>query len=168
MEFFPETMYRVLKHYSNVYQRMPLVNMKLYMYQIFRGLSYIHNILRIFHRDVKPQNLLLEACIHPFFDELTWVLSNSLSMAWGNRERAANGWYHVFLMNYESIMQDYLMVAHFLHFSTSTSKSFCMLCLSLSTSWYLSKLGDSAGLALPKQLVQRMTRVNPKPQFGSP
>ncbi|KAG6530311.1 hypothetical protein ZIOFF_012538 [Zingiber officinale] len=58
MEFFPETMYRVLKHYSNVYQRMPLVNMKLYMYQIFRGLSYIHNILRIFHRDVKPQNLL--------------------------------------------------------------------------------------------------------------
>ncbi|KAG6526530.1 hypothetical protein ZIOFF_016520 [Zingiber officinale] len=33
MEFFLKIIYRVLKHYSNVYQRMPLVNMKLYMYQ---------------------------------------------------------------------------------------------------------------------------------------
>ncbi|XP_074592625.1 LOW QUALITY PROTEIN: uncharacterized protein LOC141848492 [Curcuma longa] len=64
MEFFPETIYHVLKHYSNVNQRMPLVHVKLYMYQIFRGLSYIHNILRICHRDVKPQNLLVDPLTH--------------------------------------------------------------------------------------------------------
>lgn len=34
MEYVPETMYRVLKHYSNVNQRMPLIYVKLYTYQV--------------------------------------------------------------------------------------------------------------------------------------
>lgn len=34
MEYVPETLYRVLKHYSNVNQRMPLIYVKLYMYQV--------------------------------------------------------------------------------------------------------------------------------------
>jgi protein brassinosteroid insensitive 2 len=34
MEFVPETLYRVLKHYSNANQRMPLIYVKLYMYQV--------------------------------------------------------------------------------------------------------------------------------------
>lgn len=34
MEYVPETMYRVLKHYSNANQRMPLIYVKLYMYQV--------------------------------------------------------------------------------------------------------------------------------------
>lgn len=34
MEYVPETMYRVLKHYSNANQRMPLIYVKLYTYQV--------------------------------------------------------------------------------------------------------------------------------------
>ncbi|KAK0590325.1 hypothetical protein LWI29_025399 [Acer saccharum] len=62
MEYVPETMYRVLKHYSN--QRMPLIYVKLYTYQIFRGLAYIHTVPGVCHRDVKPQNLLVDPLTH--------------------------------------------------------------------------------------------------------
>lgn len=34
MEYIPETMFRVLKHYSNANQRMPIIYVKLYMYQV--------------------------------------------------------------------------------------------------------------------------------------
>jgi serine/threonine protein kinase len=34
MEFVPETLYRVLKHYSNAKHGMPLIYVKLYMYQV--------------------------------------------------------------------------------------------------------------------------------------
>jgi protein brassinosteroid insensitive 2 len=34
MEFVPESLYRVLKHYSNMNQRMPLIYVKLYVYQV--------------------------------------------------------------------------------------------------------------------------------------
>jgi protein brassinosteroid insensitive 2 len=34
MEYVPETLYRVLKHYSNANHRMPLIYVKLYMYQV--------------------------------------------------------------------------------------------------------------------------------------
>ncbi|KAM7497984.1 hypothetical protein LguiA_022398 [Lonicera macranthoides] len=64
MEYVPETMYRVLKHYSNVNQRMPLIYVKLYTYQIFRGLAYIHAVPGVCHRDVKPQNLLVDPLTH--------------------------------------------------------------------------------------------------------
>lgn len=35
MEYVPETMYRVLKHYSSMNQRMPLIYVKLYTYQVW-------------------------------------------------------------------------------------------------------------------------------------
>lgn len=34
MEYVPETLYRVLKHYSNAKQGMPLIYVKLYTYQV--------------------------------------------------------------------------------------------------------------------------------------
>ena len=37
MEFVPESLYRVLKHYKDMKQRMPLIYVKLYMYQVGRG-----------------------------------------------------------------------------------------------------------------------------------
>ncbi|KAG6777172.1 hypothetical protein POTOM_016976 [Populus tomentosa] len=64
MEYVPESMYRVLKHYSNAKQTMPLIYVKLYMYQIFRGLAYIHAVPGVCHRDLKPQNLLVDPLTH--------------------------------------------------------------------------------------------------------
>lgn len=93
MEYVPETMYRVLKHYSTMNQRMPLIYVKLYTYQvcfifltyffeialsflqiliivienvsqIFRGLAYIHTVPGVCHRDVKPQNLLVRYSLY--------------------------------------------------------------------------------------------------------
>ncbi|EMS48919.1 Shaggy-related protein kinase eta [Triticum urartu] len=64
MEYVPETLYRVLKHYSNANQRMPLIYVKLYMYQLFRGLAYVHTVPGVCHRDVKPQNVLVDPLTH--------------------------------------------------------------------------------------------------------
>ncbi|KAI5062006.1 hypothetical protein GOP47_0022545 [Adiantum capillus-veneris] len=64
LEYVPETVYRVTKHYSRANQRMPLIYVKLYAYQICRALAYIHGGLGICHRDIKPQNLLVNPHTH--------------------------------------------------------------------------------------------------------
>ncbi|CAN6453115.1 unnamed protein product [Victoria cruziana] len=64
LEYVPETVYRVLKHYSRMNQRMPLIYVKLYTYQICRALAYIHGGIGVCHRDIKPQNLLVNPHTH--------------------------------------------------------------------------------------------------------
>ncbi|KAI4978887.1 hypothetical protein ZWY2020_015640 [Hordeum vulgare] len=64
MEYVPKTLYRVLKHYSNANQRMPLIYVKLYMYQLFRGLAYVHTVPGVCHMDVKPQSVLVDPLTH--------------------------------------------------------------------------------------------------------
>ncbi|KAL0746695.1 hypothetical protein Bca101_028697 [Brassica carinata] len=64
LEYVPETVHRVIKHYNKLNQRMPLIYVKLYTYQIFRALSYIHRCIGVCHRDIKPQNLLVNPHTH--------------------------------------------------------------------------------------------------------
>ncbi|KAH7434109.1 hypothetical protein KP509_06G000400 [Ceratopteris richardii] len=64
MEYVPETLYGVSKQYIQAQQRMPLIYVKLYSYQICRALAYIHNALGVCHRDIKPQNLLVNPHTH--------------------------------------------------------------------------------------------------------
>nr|ABK93098.1 unknown [Populus trichocarpa] len=64
LEYVPETVHRVIKHYRKLNQKMPLIYVKLYTYQIFRALSYIHRAIGVCHRDIKPQNLLVNPHTH--------------------------------------------------------------------------------------------------------
>lgn len=64
LEYVPETVYRVGKHYSDMAQKMPLIFVKLYTYQICRSLAYIHGAFGVCHRDIKPQNLLVNPHTH--------------------------------------------------------------------------------------------------------
>jgi len=64
LEYVPETVYRVLKHHTKAAQHMPMIYVQLYTYQICRSLNYIHNVIGVCHRDIKPQNLLVNPHTH--------------------------------------------------------------------------------------------------------
>lgn len=59
LEYIPETVYRISRHYSKVTASIPAIFIKLYVYQLLRALAYIHSS-NVTHRDIKPQNLLLD------------------------------------------------------------------------------------------------------------
>jgi serine/threonine protein kinase len=58
MDYFSDNLYQVIKKK----EISPLL-MKLYAYQIFRGLNYLA-MLSIAHRDIKPQNILVDRVKH--------------------------------------------------------------------------------------------------------
>ena len=59
-DFFPENLSHFI--YSNSYQsqNLSLLDLKLYSYQLFHALNYL-NCLGICHRDIKPQNILIDS-----------------------------------------------------------------------------------------------------------
>ena len=59
LEFVPDTVYRVARAFHKKKEYMPILYVKLYAYQLCRSLAYIHG-LGICHRDIKPQNLLID------------------------------------------------------------------------------------------------------------
>lgn len=63
MEYLSDTVYRTMKYFTKLKQNFPPVLVKLYTYQIARGLTYLHE-LGVCHRDIKPQNILVDARSH--------------------------------------------------------------------------------------------------------
>lgn len=63
LEYMPETLERFAAHYSRKNQPFPLLYAKLYIYQVFRGLGYLH-FNGLCHRDIKPANILIDTKSH--------------------------------------------------------------------------------------------------------
>lgn len=58
LEYVPETVYSISRFHQKSKIVLPLLYVKLYLYQLSRALAHIH-ALGICHRDIKPQNLLV-------------------------------------------------------------------------------------------------------------
>jgi glycogen synthase kinase 3 beta len=63
MEFVPDTLHKVVRGFLRKNSPVPLVLAKLYAYQILRSIGYCH-LMGICHRDIKPQNLLVDPVTH--------------------------------------------------------------------------------------------------------
>ena len=59
MPYVAETIYRTTRNHTKAQKNLPMILVKLYTYQCLRALFYCHNI-GVCHRDIKPQNLLLD------------------------------------------------------------------------------------------------------------
>jgi serine/threonine protein kinase len=59
MEFLPESLHQFTMSYRKARKYPPLLYVKLFSYQMFAGLAYLHGE-GISHRDLKPQNMLVD------------------------------------------------------------------------------------------------------------
>jgi len=63
LEYVPQTLHQFLKHHSKLNKPVPSLYVRLYMFQLLRALGYLQ-IHGICHRDIKPQNILLDPSTH--------------------------------------------------------------------------------------------------------
>lgn len=63
MDFIPDTLSRVIRQYSKSKSQIPRLVVKLYSFQLLKAINYI-NTLGICHRDIKPQNVLVDPNSH--------------------------------------------------------------------------------------------------------
>eukprot|EP01068_Selenidium_serpulae_P015806 Selendium_serpulae@DN6244_c0_g3_i1.p1 len=63
MEYVPETVYKVIKTFFRSSSSIPVMLVKVYAFQMCRSLGYLHG-KGICHRDIKPQNLLVNTQAH--------------------------------------------------------------------------------------------------------
>ncbi len=63
LEFIPDTVYKITRYYTKNRQLPPMLVVKLYVYQMLRSLAYLHSC-GVCHRDIKPQNLLVDSRTH--------------------------------------------------------------------------------------------------------
>jgi serine/threonine protein kinase len=59
MEYIPDTLGKVIRYYKKIDSQFPHLLLKIYAYQLLKGLYYL-NCKGICHRDLKPQNILLD------------------------------------------------------------------------------------------------------------
>ncbi|EGT40739.1 hypothetical protein CAEBREN_16225 [Caenorhabditis brenneri] len=59
MEFMPKDLAYVHRQYAHNDKQMPASAIKLYMFQLLRGIGFLH-LHNIVHRDIKPKNLLVD------------------------------------------------------------------------------------------------------------
>lgn len=57
MKYYEESMFKRIGFYN--YTRINGLDAKIILYQLFKGLSYLHS-LGVCHRDIKPENVLLK------------------------------------------------------------------------------------------------------------
>eukprot|EP00758_Cryptobia_borreli_P004448 Tbor_TRINITY_DN4380_c0_g1::TRINITY_DN4380_c0_g1_i1::g.7746::m.7746/K03083/GSK3B; glycogen synthase kinase 3 beta len=61
MEFLPDTVFRFYTMFERHNESIPSIYVKLIIYQLLRACAYLHSPqVNICHRDIKPQNLLID------------------------------------------------------------------------------------------------------------
>jgi serine/threonine protein kinase len=66
MDYVPETLHRSIRAHTKASKHIPMLYVKVYAYQLTRAMAYIHS-LGVCHRDIKPQNILLDPKSHKVF-----------------------------------------------------------------------------------------------------